>query len=157
MENKNPPSASEGGFTLVELMMVIALISIITPAITYLFSKMSQGMAADEMRNQMITLNESSLLRIHERVLSSRHMCQGDANGLTYQAAVVAGMTAQTTTNYPILAGSQLALSQPATTFSPCSPHRPTSATACFSGPMTVLRFCIKPGGAPRNLTLRPP
>jgi prepilin-type N-terminal cleavage/methylation domain-containing protein len=119
MENKNPPSASEGGFTLVELMMVIALISIITPAITYLFSKMSQGMAADEMRNQMITLNESSLLRIHERVLSSRHMCQGDANGLTYQAAVVAGMTAQTTTNYPILAGSQLALSQPATTFSP--------------------------------------
>jgi type II secretory pathway pseudopilin PulG len=111
--------SNEAGWTLIELMLTVALIGIITPAITFLFIKMTQGMAADEMRNQMVTLNESTLLRIHERLLSSRHMCQNDTSGTAYQAAVVAGMTSLTTTNYPILTGSLLPLSQPTTTFSP--------------------------------------
>ncbi len=113
---------NEKGWTLIELMLVTALIAIITPAITYLFSKVSQGMAADEMHLQLQTLNEQTMLRIHERLVAGRHLFQADSSGLSYVSYVTLGMSANTKALYPILAGTQLATDQPATgtgSFSP--------------------------------------
>lgn len=117
-----PVPRDQRGFTLLELMIVVALIAIITPALTYLFSKASQGMAADEMHIQLQSLNENTMLRLHERVSSARHMMLADTSGVSYLQAVTTGMSANTKSLYPILAGTSLPLGQPLTgtgSFSP--------------------------------------
>jgi hypothetical protein len=102
------------------MMMVAALIAIITPAITYLFVKVSQGFAADEMRTALKTSNERALLRIHDHLLASKHMYQNDANhsGVSFIAAVSISGTAPA-----VLAGSRPGDSQPSgvTSLSPNS------------------------------------
>lgn len=114
---KNPRNLGmdQRGWTLVELMLVTALIGIITPAITLLFSKVSQGMAADEMHGQMKTLNEMTTLRIHERLLANKHMFQNNALGTGFLSRIQLSGTPVT------LLGSRLAQSQPSsiTSFSP--------------------------------------
>lgn len=173
--------AGEGGFTLLELLMTISIMAIITPAITFLFVKMTQGMAADEMRNAMASMNDRSLLRIHERVLSNKHMCQNDTSGQTYLAMVKAGMSAATNTQYPILAGSLLPLAQVNGVGGPGS-FSPTVATAAnfgnsllfgsydspqtvgksnFIAPITIIApyttgpaATAGPGGTPLNATI---
>ncbi len=105
-----------------ELMFVVALIAIITPVMTMFFLKVSQGMAADEMHLQLQTLNEQTLLRLHERCVASRHMFQSDTSGISFLGPVTQAMSASTKSNYPILQGTQLALTQPITgtgSFSP--------------------------------------
>jgi type II secretory pathway pseudopilin PulG len=113
---------NEKGWTLVELMLVTALIAIITPAITTLFAKVSQGMAADEMHLQLQSLNEQTMLRLHERLITGRHLFHADSSGVSYLGCVTRGMSANTLSTYPVLSGSQLAIVQPATgtgSFSP--------------------------------------
>ena len=105
---------NEKGWTLVELMLVTALIAIITPAITYLFAKVSQGMAADEMHLQLQSLNEQTMLRLHEKLITGRHLFHADSSGVSYLGCVTRGMSANTLAQYPVLAGSQLAIVQPA-------------------------------------------
>lgn len=122
----------EKGWTLMELMIVVALIAIVTPAITYLFVKMSQGMAGDEMRNQLQSLNSQTQLRIHERIEGTRHLMQGDSSGASFLAAVTLGMAASTKTNYPILAGSKLAVAQPPVTVGSASLSPGTAVAADF-------------------------
>ncbi len=112
----------EKGVTLVELMLVVALIAIITPAITLLFTRVTQGMAADEMRLQLQALNEWTMLRLHERFVASRHLFQQNASGVSFLGPVTTGMSATTKSQYPIMAGSLLGVTQPVTgtgSFSP--------------------------------------
>ena len=99
-----------------ELMLVTAMIGIITPAITFLFMKASQGMAADEMHTQLKKLNEQSMLRLHERLLSNKHMMQNTTFGNNFVGYIQ--LAAGTP---PLLAGSRLARTQPSTvtSFSP--------------------------------------
>ncbi len=111
------------GWTLVELMIVTAIIGVITPAMTMLFSKCAQGMAADEMHIQLESLNSLNLLRIHERATASRHLLEGDASGTAFLQAVTQGMSAATKSNYPILAGTLL----------PTTQSVPVSSFASFS------------------------
>ncbi len=117
---------NEKGWTLIELMLVTALIAIITPAITYLFSKVQQGMAADEMHLQLQSLNEQTMLRMHEKLITGRHLFQGDSSGVSYLGCVTLGMSSNTKSLYPILTGTQLPSDFPA------------SLTASFS-PSTIL------------------
>lgn len=96
-----PLRLSEEGWTLVELMMTIALIAIITPAITLLFAKVSQGMASDEMHSALQTGNQTMLNRIHVRMGGSKHFFFGDQSGVSFvnrlsipsSPATVAGTT----------------------------------------------------------------
>jgi type II secretory pathway pseudopilin PulG len=115
-----PPS--EEGWTLIELMLTVALIAIITPAITFLFSKATEGMASDEMHTQMTTLNTQTQLRLHERLVANRHFFQGGVSmGVSFLRPVTTGMSSSTTLNYPILAGSVLPQQQPSGSFSTSS------------------------------------
>src|SRR5581483_10008686 len=148
-EPSSLPRLSEKGWTLVELMIVTALIGIITPAMTLLFMKVSQGFAADEMHTQLKTLNEQTLLRIHDRLLGSRHMYQDDANhsGVSFIAAVSLTGTAPA-----VLAGSRPSDSQPSTivSLSPNSGSLPASFGnslffAAYDTPQTV---ALAGGGA---------
>ncbi len=106
----------ESGFTLVELMISVAIIGIITPAMTYLFLKVQQGMAADEMRVDLGQINSDTMVRLHATLGASHHMFQDDTagSGASFTALVTAGMSSNTKTNYPILSVSKLALQQPA-------------------------------------------
>ena len=136
---------SEGGWTLIELMLVTALIAIITPAITYLFVKVQQGMAADEMRLNLTKINEQTTLRIHETLATNRHLFQNDASGTAFMGPVTNGMSANTKAVYPILAGSQLPLQQPITGTGSFSPVTAISADfgnsllfAAYDVPQTI-------------------
>ena len=104
---------SDKGWTLIELMLVTALIGIIVPSITALFTKLAQAMASDEMHLQLLTLNEQTQLRLHERLIAGRHLCQNNASGTAYLTKVTAGLSSGTATNYPVLGGSKLPLVQP--------------------------------------------
>ncbi len=64
---------SAGGWTLIELMLVMAMIAIITPAITYLFMKVSQGMASDEMHTELQQGNQAMLNRLQVHLAANRH------------------------------------------------------------------------------------
>ncbi len=129
--------SNEKGFTLIELMIVTALIAIITPAITYLFSKVSQGMAADEMHLQLQALNEQTMLRMHEKLITGRHLFQNDSSGASFLGAVTAGMSANTLAQYPILPGTKLATDFPAsitTSFSPSTVVAPYFGNSILVG-----------------------
>ncbi|HET9870606.1 MAG TPA: type II secretion system protein, partial [bacterium] len=102
------------GWTLIELMIVTALIGIITPAMTYLFMRMSQGMAADEMRLQLQKMNTNTTLRIRDRLLANKHLYQNDAFGPSFVAQLKFGATAP-----PTLAGSLLPVIQTNTSLAP--------------------------------------
>jgi len=89
---------------------------------------MSQGMAADEMHNQLITLNEQTQLRLHERLAAGRHLCQNDISGNAFLTKVTAGLSSTTTAQYPVLGGSQLAVGQPPAAAPTPSGFSPTNA-----------------------------
>jgi prepilin-type N-terminal cleavage/methylation domain-containing protein len=100
------------GYTLIELMIVTAVVGIITPAVTYLFVRMSQGMAADEMHTELSQLNANTMLRIRDRLLSNKHFFQ---QGNPFQALVqFSGAPA-------VLTGSQPATIQVTDSFSNAS------------------------------------
>jgi type II secretory pathway pseudopilin PulG len=130
------------GWTLVELMLVAALIAIITPSITYLFLKASQGFAGDEMHTQLKSLNELTLLRLQQHLLSSKHMYQDDVNhsGVSFLNSLDFSGTVP-----PIATGFRLSDSQPSTvtSLSPNSGSLPASFGNCilfaaFAGPETI-------------------
>ncbi|HEY5040279.1 MAG TPA: hypothetical protein VIJ93_14530, partial [bacterium] len=116
------------------------MIGIIVPAITYLFTKVTQGMAADEMHIQLQSLNEQTMLRVHERLVAGRHLFQNDQSGVSFLNLVTAaagGMSATTRSNFPILAGSKLALEQPiigSGSFSPVTATRANFGNSLFFG-----------------------
>ncbi|HVZ80147.1 MAG TPA: type II secretion system protein [bacterium] len=114
----------QGGWTLVELMLVVALIGLVVPPMTLLFIKVGQGMGADEMHNQLKKLNEETNLRLHIRLLSNKHMFQNDASGVSYFSKVGLGTGAPAT-----ISGTHLAMTQPSTvsSFSPSSGSIPAS------------------------------
>ncbi len=85
-------------------MVVTALIAIITPSMTYLFTKVEQGMAADEMHTQLQKLNEATFLRVHDRLLTSRRFFQNDSSGVSFLGRMVRGASAP-----PTLVNSHLA------------------------------------------------
>jgi prepilin-type N-terminal cleavage/methylation domain-containing protein len=72
---------SEKGFTLIELMLVVAIMGIITPAITLIFLKSQQGMAADEMHGQLKNANEQAMDQIHERLSTGARLFVNDGFG----------------------------------------------------------------------------
>ncbi len=114
----------ESGFTLVELMITVAIIGIITPAMTYLFLKVQQGMAADEMRVDLQQINTETLVRLHATVGASHHMFQNQPQtqatgsvyntGVSFMTLVQAGMSSNTKTVYPALSPVTLPEQQPA-------------------------------------------
>ena len=110
---------NDRGWTLVELMLVTAMIGLITPAMTRLFVVVSQGFAADEMHTQLKTGNQNTLNRIHVRIGASKHFFMGDTSGVSFLSAVSILSTAPTT-----LAGTTLAQPQ-------------TSVTGAFSYAVT--------------------
>jgi type II secretory pathway pseudopilin PulG len=88
MNRREPSTTDQGGWTLVELMLVVAMIGIITPAMTLLFFKVSQGFAADEMHTQLKSGNQQLLNRIHINLSASKHFFMGDASGVSFQNAL---------------------------------------------------------------------
>lgn len=108
---------SQRGWTMMELMIVVAIMAIITPGTTLLFLKVSQGMAADEMHGNLKVANEQALNLINARLQTSKRMFQGDANGTAMLALVnLAGGGAPAA-----LTGSLLPIEQPGTSLSPTS------------------------------------
>lgn len=137
---------SEGGWTLIEMMVVLALMGIVIPAVTMLFMKVRQAYASDEMHLQLKSANEHAQLRVHERLLQNVHMFQNNASGLGFKAVV--GLTAS---DPPTIAGSKLPLAQPSTimSFSPAAGSVPADfgnslLFAAFDFPQTF----PAPGGA---------
>jgi prepilin-type N-terminal cleavage/methylation domain-containing protein len=74
------------GWTIIELMMVVAIVGLITPALLILFSYCYQGMAAAEMHLSLKAMNEQIMLHLHERMNSNKHMFQNDttSGGLNF-------------------------------------------------------------------------
>jgi len=105
---------SQRGWTLIELMVVIAIMGMVTPGITLLYLKMTQGMAGDEMRGQLQTANTNTLLRIRDRLLSNRHFFFSDSSGTSFIADINFSSTAP-----PVLTGSHPASLQAGSSFSP--------------------------------------
>lgn len=79
---------SQEGYTLIELMLAVAILAMITPAITIFFSKVTQGYAADEMHTQLKTNNQNTLNRLHARIGTSKRLFLNDATGTAFLAAV---------------------------------------------------------------------
>ena len=85
LKNLRGPKLGEGGWTLVELMLTVAMVAIITPMLAGLFLKVSQGMAADEMRAQISRGNEAMMARLENRLSASKHFYQGGpSNGVSW-------------------------------------------------------------------------
>ena len=118
---------NQKGWTLMELMIVTALIAIITPAITYLFTKATQGMAADEMHGQMQKLNELTMSRLHDRLALSKHFFPGNGSGVSFLAKLQLSSVPATLLN------SKLAQAQTTTSGTPES-LSPTSAASTLFG-----------------------
>jgi type II secretory pathway pseudopilin PulG len=74
------------GWTIIELMMVVGIIGLITPALLILFSYCYQGMAAAEMHLSLKAMNETIMLHLHERMNSNKHMFQNNttSGGLNF-------------------------------------------------------------------------
>ncbi len=103
---------TEQGWTLVEVMLVTAMIAIITPAITFLFLKSSQGFAADEMHTQLTRGNEYMMSRVENRLSANKHFFQGGGgNGISFVNAISFSAGAPAT-----VAGTQLAQAQTSVT-----------------------------------------
>jgi type II secretory pathway pseudopilin PulG len=81
------------GWTIVELMMVVAMIGLIVPALTSLFIYSYQGMAAAEMHLSLKALNENIMLHMHERMNSVKHMFQNNtaSGGLSFIGQIQMG------------------------------------------------------------------
>jgi type II secretory pathway pseudopilin PulG len=110
---REPLRLTEEGWTLVELMLVAAMIAIITPAITFLFLKSSQGFAADEMHTQLARGNEYMMSRVENRLSASKHFYQG---GASLGASFVADISFSGAP--PTVTGTQLAQAQTSTSLS---------------------------------------
>ena len=122
------------GFTLVELMVSVAIIAVIGPIIAQLFIKVTEGMAADEMHSQIQKLNELTMLRLHERLATSKRFFQNDVDGVIFLARARAGMSASAPA---VLTNSLLPTSQTLTstgTFSPGSSDSTAFGNSIFFG-----------------------
>ncbi len=100
------------GQTMIELMIIVGIMGIITPAVILIFIKMRQGMAADEMHLRLQTLNEQTLSRIHERIIQSRHVFQGSVTSVSSSGTSFANAISILSTDPATLVGSQLASAQ---------------------------------------------
>jgi hypothetical protein len=100
------------GQTMIELMIIVGIMGIITPAVILIFIKMRQGMAADEMHLRLQTLNEQTLSRVHERIIQSRHVFQGSVTSAASSGTSFANAISIQSTDPATLVGSQLAIAQ---------------------------------------------
>ncbi len=102
---------SQKGWTLTELMMVVAMISLIVPTTARLFQKMGQAFASDEMHLALKKVNEQTLLRIHMRLEANKHLFTNDASnsGVSFLAIV---QTSAAPTPPAVMTGSTLGVSQ---------------------------------------------
>src|ERR1700677_2420685 len=66
------------GWTIIELMMVVAIIGLIVPALTSVFMYCYEGLATAEMHLSLKALNEQIMLHLHERMNSTKHMFQNN-------------------------------------------------------------------------------
>ena len=98
---------SEGGWTLVELMITVALITVVGTVMTALYAKVSQGMASDEMHTELQQGNQAMLNRIRIRLGGSHHFLFADSSGVSYLSRI-------TLTSAPATVVG-MALSQPQT------------------------------------------
>jgi hypothetical protein len=120
------------GQTMIELMIIVGIMGIITPAVIMIFIKMRQGMAGDEMHLRLQTLNEQTLSRIHERIIQSRHVFPGPVtNGAASSGTSFANAISISASDPPTLVGSDLAVAQ-TTTAGSLSPAQ--GATRAFFG-----------------------
>jgi len=96
------------GWTIIELMMVVALIGLIVPALTSLFMYCYQGMAAAEMHLSLKALNEQTMLHLHERMNSTKHMFQNNSasGGLSFIGRIQMG-SAPTSVSFSKMPQSQ--------------------------------------------------
>lgn len=80
---------NQKGWTLIELMIVVGIMGLVTPAITLLFLKVTQGYAADEMRIQLTQSNQLILSRLQVRLEENKHMFMGGPSlGASFVSAV---------------------------------------------------------------------
>jgi type II secretory pathway pseudopilin PulG len=106
---------SQRGWTIMELMIVVAVLALITPGITLLFLKCSQGMVADEMHNNLKIANEQTMNLLNARLQTSKRIFQGNTNGVSMLGLVnLAGGGAPAA-----LTGSLLPQEQPEPSLSP--------------------------------------
>lgn len=110
---------SEDGFTLVELMIAVAILAVITPAFLLLLSKTQQSFSAEEMHLQLRACNQQTINHIHIRLSAAKHIYQGDAAGVTFLGRVKFAAGAPST-----LSGSRLpiAMASSSGSLSPNSP-----------------------------------
>lgn len=101
---------SEDGFTLVELMIAVAVLAVITPAFLLLLSKTQQSFSAEEMHLQLRSCNQQTINHIHIRLSAAKHIFQGDATGVTFLGRVKLAAGAPAT-----LSGSRLPIAMAST------------------------------------------
>ncbi len=84
---------NQRGWTIIELMMVVAIVGLIFPALTALFTYCYQGLATAEMHLSLKQLNEQIMLHLHERTTSSKHMFQNNttSGGLNFIGQIQMG------------------------------------------------------------------
>ena len=104
---------NQKGYTMIEIMITTAIIGIVTPAITFLFLRMSQGMAGDEMRTQLQNLNTNTMLRVRDRLLANRRLLLDDGSGISYISKIAMSSTAP-----PVMVNSRPASIDPSGSFS---------------------------------------
>lgn len=127
---------NQKGWTLIELMIVVSIIGIIIPSMVSLFLKVQQGFAADEMRLQLKTANETLMLHLHERLNVSKHMFQNNSTsgGTSFISKIQFSGNTPTTLSLTQLAQAQTCLGGSFSQASSVASAGVSSATAAFFG-----------------------
>ncbi|HJT23343.1 MAG TPA: prepilin-type N-terminal cleavage/methylation domain-containing protein [bacterium] len=143
------------GFTLVELLIAVAILAIIMPAMVLLLTKTRQSFSADEMHMQLKACNEQTINRVHLSLASNRHIFEGDAAGVSFLGRVqlMAGTP-------PVLTGSKLPILMSSTTGS-LSPNSTGFLPANIGNSIFFLAYdapqTYLPGaGKPASITTAP-
>jgi len=117
LPTKNPLSVSSTarGFTIVELIISIAILAIITPAVTILLTFITNGLTSYEASTQLRLVNQRTLNRIYTRLGSSKRIFQNNTSDLAFLNTIdLAG------SGYPAaISGSTLPTIQPTSTLIP--------------------------------------
>jgi prepilin-type N-terminal cleavage/methylation domain-containing protein len=132
--DRNRIMGNERGYTLIELVITVAILGLIIPALTLLFSKASQGFAADEMHTLLKKANQETMNHLHVRLGTNKRMVLNDTWGANFRG------TLNMVGTPPVLTGSRLALIQPAS-FSKSGPASVQAISANFGNSLLFLAY----------------